>query len=546
MPRYDSKLLSKAYLWTFSSVYKIVLSSLVIAGVLVVAALALDIYLFFIAATIVLSAIGLVAYQVKQSEVVLEYPGIDRFFQQVPCYLSILDKDLRIIRTNKLFRSDFGDRMGEKCHIVYKCSDEPCPNCPVILTFEDGETHTTEQTVVTKDGQEARMIVYTKPVTDQHGEIVGVMEMATNITEIKELQDEIEAKRKEFKDLFESVPCYISIQDRNFRIQRVNELFRKDFGDEIGELCYKVYRKRDTVCPDCHVAKTLEDGGIHCSEKTVVKRDGSEARLIVYSSPIFDQKGSVTAVMEMCTDITEVKRLQRELTYMGRTIAVMAHRIKNIMMGLEGGIFVVNTGMEDDDDAMVKQGWEMIQRNVMNVSRIVKDLLYCSKEREMNFQQIDPISVVQSVYDLYEGKARKESVQLSIDAPDSLPHGRFDPDALHSVLTNLVTNALDACINDDTEGKDSHRICIRAEYSDMNGHVFEIEDDGMGIPGAAGECVFEEFFSTKGREGTGLGLLVASKVIEEHGGTITFSSIEGKGTTFKATFPKSVQVESQN
>ncbi len=118
-----------------------------------------------------------------------------------------------------------------------------------------------------------------------------------------------------------------------------------------------------------------------------------------------------------------------------------------------------------------------------------------------------------------------------------LPVGSFDPDALHSLLSNLVTNALDACINDATDGKDSHYIEIRAWCDERCGYVIEIEDNGAGIPGAVGETVFDDFFSTKGREGTGLGLLVAHKVIEEHKGTITFRSTEGKGTTFKAVFP---------
>jgi signal transduction histidine kinase len=543
MRPYDSRGLSKAYLWASSSVLRVMVSTLVISALLVAAALAFSPIVFGFVSLVILSAVGLIAYRVRHSEAVLDYPGIDRFFQQVPCYLSILNKDLRIIRTNRLFREDFGDRVGEKCHVVYKGTDEVCTDCPVIKTFADGQMHKVERTVTTKDGAKGQMIVYTKPVTDHLGDIIGVMEMATNITEIKELQEQIRAGRREYMNLFERVPCYISIQDKNFRIQRVNRLFRQDLGDGTGKLCYEVYKGLDTVCPDCHVAKTIQDGEIHNSEKTVIRRDGTAARLIVYSSPIFDERGDMTAVMEMATDITEVKRLQRELAYMGRTIAVMAHRIKNILMGLEGGIFVVNTGMEDGDDAMVKQGWEMIQRNVKNVSSIVKDLLYCSREREMSFQQIDPVPVVRSVFDLFEGRARKEGIGFSVDIPEALPEGRFDPDALHSMLTNLVTNALDACVNDAGESKDSHRIRIRGGCREDGGYVFEVEDNGAGIPGAVGECIFEDFFTTKGREGTGLGLLVAQRVVEEHGGTITFWSREGEGTVFRAIFPEVTEGE---
>ena len=488
-------------------------------------------------AALVVLTIGGASYLLRRSGAALAFPQVDRLFQQVPCYLSIQDKNLRIIRTNQRFRDDFGDRVGELCHRVYKGSDTACPDCPVIKTFADGKTYSTEETVITKDGRPAQMIVYTTPVVNEQGDIIGVMEMSTNITEVKELQEQIDASRKEFRELFERVPCYITILDENLRITRVNEQYKKEFGDAAGEYCYSIYKGRDSACPDCHALKTMADGQIHSGETSVVKSDGTEAKLLFSTAPIYDDHGEVKAVMEMATDITEVKRLQKELTYMGKTIAVMAHRIKNIVMGLEGGIFVVNTGMEDGDEVMVKKGWGMIERNVAKVSQIVKDLLYCSKEREMKFQQIDPAPVVHSVYELFHGRATKEAVVLRLKIPEKLPLGRFDPEALHSLLANLVTNAMEACVNDADGGKTEHAVEIRTWCDSRCGYVFEIEDNGAGIPGTVGECVFEDFYSTKGREGTGLGLLVAQKVVDEHGGTITFRSDEGKGTVFRAIFP---------
>ncbi len=538
MRLFESKIISRAYLWAIASLVRVFVASLVLSVLFVVAALVLPPLLFGAAALVLLFGLGAAAARIRYSSSALDYPGVDTFFQQVPCYLSIQDRNLRIRRTNRLFRRDFGEnRVGEKCYKVYKGAEEVCPNCPVVKTFADGETHTTEETVITKDGKPAQMIVYTTPVKDERGKIVGVMEMSTNITEVKKLQNEIEASRKEYQELFENVPCYLSIQDRQLKIIRANRLFKEHFGEYEGKYCYEIFKRRDTPCPECHAEMTLRDGKTRSKETTVITRSGSTARLVTYTSPIFDKRGNITAVMEMSTDITEIERLQRELTYMGRTIAVMAHRIKNILMGLEGGIFVVNTGMEDGDENLVKQGWGMIQRNVENVSRIVKDLLYCSREREMNFEMIDPAPVIRSVWELFIGRAKKEGIALKLELPETLPVGRFDREALHSMMTNLVTNAFDACLSDATEGKEEHYIIIRGWCDDEGKYVFEVEDNGPGIPGQVGETVFEDFFTTKGREGTGLGLLVAQKVIEEHHGTITFRSTEGKGTTFRATFP---------
>ena len=533
----DLKYAVKLYNWIIASIFRIILTSLIVSVMFMAMAVFLHPVILGISSIVILVGMGFTAFNIRNTAVALDYPGIDRFFQQVPCYCTIQNRDMKIIRTNKLFRQDFGNKLGELCYEAYKGNNEICDDCTVIKTLVDGKSHSEEETVRTRDGKAAQMLVNTTPVTDENGQVVGVMEMSTNITEIKQLQKQIENRQKEYIDLFEKVPCYISILDKDYRITRVNQLFRKEFGDRTGELCYEVYHSRDTICEGCLVSQTMEDGKIHSAEKTVLKSDGTEARLIVYSSPIYSSNGRLKAVMEMSTDITAVKKLQHELTYMGRTIALMAHRIKNILMGLEGGIFVVESGMEEGNDELLKQGWGMIQRNVKKVSSIVKDLLYCSKEREMDFQIIDPLPVVQNVFELFKGKAKKENIDFKIDIPKTMPQGKFDPDALHCLISNMIANAFDACINDASEGKLNHQILVNAHYNNSGKFIFQIEDDGSGIPGAVGDQVFEDFFSTKGREGTGLGLMVAQQIIEEHGGNITFNSTEGEGTTFRAIFP---------
>jgi len=500
----NSKILLKASLWGTSSFTNIISVAVIISFLLTAISIFFSPIVLCLSVILVLLILGTGTHVIMQSDAPIPLKHIDRFFQQVPCYLSIQDRDMNIIRTNEFFRRDFGERINEKCYRVYKNIEEICPNCPVLKTFSDGKTHSTEEKVITKDGKTAHMIVYTTPVINEHGKIIGAMEMSTNITEIKKLQKEIQTSQREFRDLFERVPCYISILDRDFRIIRVNKMFEREFGAHFGKHCYEVFKHRDTICPDCHVAKTFKDGNIYSSEKTVITKDGDITQVIVYSSPIYDDKQEIVAVMEMSTDISEVKRLQQELTYMGKTIALMAHRIKNLLMGLEGGIFVVNTGMEDDDDTMIKQGWGMIERNVEMVSQIVKDLLFCSKDRQMDFQQIKPSETVLGVYELFKGRAQKEGIEFKLNMPEPLPEGLFDPDALHSLLTNLVTNAFEACVNDTSEIKKIHRIIIHSKKSDNDKLVFEVEDNGPGIPSQVREAVFEDFFSTKGREGTGL------------------------------------------
>ncbi len=89
------------------------------------------------------------------------------------------------------------------------------------------------------------------------------MEIAADITEVKRLQEELHQTQQRYQQLFDDVPCYISLQDRQFRLLATNRQFNDDFDVELGAHCYEVYKHRDEPCPNCPVAKTFEDGRSH-------------------------------------------------------------------------------------------------------------------------------------------------------------------------------------------------------------------------------------------------------------------------------------------
>jgi len=463
-----------------------------------------------------------------------------RWRDVMPCLLSVQDRNLRIIDSNDRFRSSFGDRVGEHCYQVYKNRESPCPECPVLRTFSDGQVHTSQEMVIDRVGEVEHVVVTSAPLLDDGGGVSAVVEMSTSITELKMLEDELEQTHRDYKRLFDQVPCYISLIDRDLQVVQSNALYRRDFDVAGGQFCYEICKQRKSPCPECLVLETFADGEMHMREEKLATRDNRHLDAVLYTMPVRDSGGETTAVVEMFTDITEVKRLQKQLTLMGRAVAGMAHRIKNILMGLEGGIFVVNTGMEDNDKQQVAEGWDMVQRNVRRVSNLVKDLLYCSKERTPNFEDdVCLQDIVFEVHELYSKRVANEAIKLELQLDDTPHRGRFDPEAIHSLLCNLVGNAIDGCRFDLDEAKTSHTIRLRCMRDGLGATVLEVEDDGVGIPEEMSEKVFEDFFSTKGTEGTGVGLLVVQKVAQEHGGSVTFNSKPGKGTVFRVTIPSS-------
>ncbi|MEW6202324.1 MAG: ATP-binding protein [bacterium] len=335
--------------------------------------------------------------------------------------------------------------------------------------------------------------------------------------------------------LFSEVPCYITIQDRELRIVEANRRFREDFGEGIGGHCYEVYKHRQEECLVCPVARTFSDGNVHSSEEVVVSKNGDPINVLVYTAPIRNTDGEIVLVMEMSTNISEIRRLQSQLTSMGQLVASISHSIKGILMGLDGGIYIVNSGFDKGENEIVKKGWEMVQRNVERISNMVFDILFYAKERKPEFSKVSPREIATDVCDLLQRKAVGYGIELKREFNDGTGEMEADQKAIHTLLVNLLENAIDACFTD--RKKRSHKITVRID-GDEKDVVFEVSDDGIGMDEETKGKIFSLFFSTKGSGGTGLGLLVSHKIVSDHGGTITVNSAPDGGSHFVVLLPR--------
>ena len=130
---------------------------------------------------------------------------------------------------------------------------------------------------------------------------------------ISEKQAELNKQRNEYQNLFERVPCIITVQDRNYKLIRYNREFEEKFSPQAGDYCYAAYKGREEKCIVCPVERTFEDGMSHFSEERGFNKDGSPTHWIVNTSPIKDENGEIVAAMEMSLDVTETKLLEQEL-----------------------------------------------------------------------------------------------------------------------------------------------------------------------------------------------------------------------------------------
>jgi signal transduction histidine kinase len=456
-------------------------------------------------------------------------------FNGLPCLVSVQDGYQRIVSVNNLYRDRLGDRLGQPGYDIYAGAAGSEAASPVGRTLSTGLGQKSRETIIGADGVLSAVMVHTAPVRGVDGEIDLVLELAVDAGEVQRLQDELRATRQRYQQLFDEAPCFISVLDRRLRIQATNRRFKAEFGDSTGGLCYEAACGTGRPCFGCPTLKTLEDGKSHQSELTVRGKDGQPVQVVVWTAPIRNEAGDIEAVMEMATDITELSRMQDHLASLGMLIASLSHGIKGLLTALDGGVYKVNAGFRANDQLMVQAGWGKVTELIGRIKGMVLDILFYAKKRELQLREIEAAELAAQVAETVAPKAEQLGVVFISEISPDL--GRFAVDAvvLSAAMVNILENAVDACLEDRT--KETHEVVFRAR-PDASGVFFEIEDNGVGMQPDTLTRLFSVFFSTKGSRGTGLGLFIAKKAVDQHGGRIGAVSEPGLGSTFRIWIPR--------
>ncbi|MCI0333905.1 MAG: ATP-binding protein [Planctomycetes bacterium] len=237
------------------------------------------------------------------------------------------------------------------------------------------------------------------------------------------------------------------------------------------------------------------------------------------------------------------------LAAVGQTIASLSHHIKNILQGVRGGSYLIEMGMKDHAKAIadgsmdiesaekaveiMRKGWGIVEKNQERISTLVLDMLTFSKEREPVPEPANLNELTADVVELMKTRASEESVELVWLPAPTMPTLMFDSESMHRAILNIITNAIDAC-----HEREAGRVEISTQYSHAERMArVQVVDNGSGIEKEDLERIFAAFVSRKGGRGTGLGLPVSQKILEEHGGRIRVESKFGEGSRFTLEFP---------
>jgi PAS domain S-box-containing protein len=387
------------------------------------------------------------------------------------------------------------------------------------------------------------------PIKDERGNIQGAIVTYQDFSERVKMTREIRRREAFARNLIQNSIDGILATDSEGKIVIFNEAAANILGYSADEL---IGRMRYTQILSREATQNIRNafytnnygpkGKIINMETEMLNKEGAPIPVRVSGTLLYQKKKEVGSVVSL-QDLREILRLQKEkaeaerMAAIGQTVAGLAHYIKNILNGLKGGAYVINSAMKKNDIKNVGNGWRIVGKNIDQITNIVMDMLVYSKERKPEYQMVDPNELALDVIELMKERAEGAGVSIVQDLKPGLEKVSMERTGIHRCLLNLVSNAIDAC---SLEGIMERKgvVTVRTDRTEGSAVRFQVIDNGTGMTEETKKKLFTGFFSTKGYQGTGLGLPVTQKIVKEHDGELSFESQSGEGTTFTVLLPE--------
>jgi two-component system sensor histidine kinase AtoS len=338
----------------------------------------------------------------------------------------------------------------------------------------------------------------------------------------------------------------VDLEGRVVTLNPAAELLTGYFAGEVsGRYCTDIFAQSPEIgeiLMETLVSRTPVPG----VALTFRRRSGRALPVEFSAAPLKGGESKALGALGLFRDLTAVRELEHQLqrsdrlAALGTLAAGLAHEIRNPLTSLL--TFTRHLPRKLDDEAFRQRFLSVVPRELERINGIVGGLLDLGRPPRLSLKRVHVSALLERVVELYAPRLETQGVRLARTYANDVPAIVADEEALYQALVNLVANALDAM-------RDGGRLTLRIGWSDPAGlrratgrrsfdrHVkIEIEDTGPGIPAADADRVFNPFFTTK-EQGTGLGLALAHRVVEDHGGTLSFRGSDAGGTTFVVVLP---------
>jgi histidine kinase len=483
----------------------------------------------------------------KQNELNQQKEMYQELFDQVPCTITVQNRDYKLIEFNKEFSRKFNPEYGEHCFYAYKNLSKKCSDCPVERTFADGQPHFSEESGTNRDGTAAHWFVKTAPLKDKEGNIIAAMEMSIDISRRKRLEEIVKDSEQKYQAIFKSIPNPIFILNIDtYEIMTCNDSALTVYGytkDALenqpfsllfpGPETFEAFAR--------NIDRPFHERLIHHKKN----RDSIYVNIWVTPAQFTGRRVLVVTVV----DITRSVETEQQLIQAGK-MATLGEMATGVAHELNQPLSVIKTASSFISGKINKN--EVIDRDILNTlareieshvdraSKITNHMRLFGRKSMLSKEAVNINDTLKRAFDIFSQQLKLREIEVVWKLDKNLPDIPADAVKLEQVFINLLINARDSIVTRfDTHGEDSDRtkrITIATSFSDERVEA-DISDTGTGIPQANIDKIFEPFFTTKKvGEGTGLGLSISYGIIKESGGDICVRNNPDHGVTFTSRF----------
>ncbi len=383
------------------------------------------------------------------------------------------------------------------------------------------------------------------------------VQQARFIAEIKESEEELLRNEERLQTIFDSTADYILVLDTDHRVQTINRAEQGiDPEDIVGKPLYEFAKPEDQTRIRGHLDKVVGKYVRQEYSATYERPDGTTVYFDSVASPIVVD-GRVTGTVVSSRDVTEQTRLRAEkleleeqyhqaqkVESIGRLAGGVAHDLNNLLAPILGYSEMLQEDLSPDDSR--RETVDEVMRAGIRARDLVRQLLAFSRKQTLEFKPLDISAVVADFKKLLRRTIR-EDIEMEIIPSTNTPPVMADIGQIEQVIMNLVVNAADAMPDGGRVTIETAVVHIDEEHAVppdvLPGEYIQliVSDTGCGMDDETREHLFEPFYSTKGDEGTGLGLATVYGIVVQHRGSIKVESEQGKGTSFRIHLPVAVE-----
>ena len=485
----------------------------------------------------------------KQAELNRQRDEYQSLFENVPCLITVQDRNYRLVQYNREFADRFAPLPGEHCFHAYKGRDAKCENCPVEGTFADGMPRYSEECGRNKDGSPAHWLVHTQPIRNEKGEVVAAMEMSLDITPRKLLEEKLEESERKYHAIFNHIPNPVFVLDEgtldivdcNQSVERVYEYTC----DEVKGMCFmELFADEDT---SAHEAKMRQGTTINRARHTTRGGRTILVDVMVAASEFSERRVLLAITRDMTKRLeTEQQLIQAsKMATLGEMSTGVAHELNQPLSVIRtiSGFFMrkVRRSEPIDPDTFVQMA-EGIDANVERAARIIEHMREFGYKSDLKLEKVHVNRVLEKAFEIFNQQFKVRNIEVRWELAEGLPPVLAEPNRLEQVAINLLINARDAieARRAGAEGDDARQgDAVSIATSERGGMVrLVFEDTGTGFPDDIAERMFEPFFTTKEvGKGTGLGLSISYGIVKDYKGTIRAEAATGGGARFIIEFP---------